>query len=145
MPVRCSTGGTGAPAQRLDTGGQLGERKRLGEVVIGAQAEPGDPLGDRARCGEHQDPRVSAGVDQGGADLVAGHDWQIAVQHHDVVVVDRQALKCLVTVVGHVHRHRLPPQPIGDGVREQPLILNHQHAHHPIMPGRRVRRALANT
>jgi len=128
----------------LDAGGQFGERERFREVVIRPEAEPGDPLGERSRCGEHQDPGVGAGVDQGRADLVAGHDVQVAVEHHHVVVVDREPFQRGVAVVGHVYGHRLTAQPIGDGVRQQAFVLHHQHTHHSIMPGHGVRDLLGS-
>jgi hypothetical protein len=42
--------GGGAPAQGPDARHQLGEIKRLGQVVIGAQVQAFDPLPDRRRC-----------------------------------------------------------------------------------------------
>jgi len=128
----------GLVCQGLDAGGQLGEREWFREVVVGPQSEPGDPLGDCGGGGEHQDPGVDAGVHEGRADLVAGDDRQVAVQHHDVVVVDRQPLERGVAVVGHVHGHRLSAQPLGDGVGQQPFVLDNQDAHRPILPGRGV-------
>jgi hypothetical protein len=92
-------GGQGAPAQ-------LGERERLGEIVVGAEAETRDPLVHRVGGGEHEDSGQRVRLHDGGAHAVAGHHRDVAVEH-DVVVVDRQALQGGVTVVGDVD---------GDGV-----------------------------
>jgi len=126
-------GGPGSPAQCLDPRHQLGELERLGEVVIGAEPKPRHPLGNGGGSGEHQDPSLDARVNQGGAHLVAGHDGQIAVEDHDVVVVDREAVQGSIAVIDDVHGHALATQPAGDGVGEQPLILDHQHSHSPIV------------
>jgi len=54
---------------------------------------------------------------------------KVAVQHHHVVVVDGQALEARRTVVRDVDRDGLAPQPDGDRVGEQPLVLDDQHTH----------------
>jgi hypothetical protein len=46
----------GAPAKGPDAGDQLGEVKRLGQVVIGAKPEALDPFPDRPGRGQHQHP-----------------------------------------------------------------------------------------
>ena len=68
--------------ERLDPGDHLGEVERLGEVIIGAQAETLDPVLDRTGRGEHQDPARRALGGQGAADLVAVGAGEVAVQHH---------------------------------------------------------------
>ena len=44
------------PGQRPQPGHQLAERERLAQVVVGAQGQSVDPVVDRARGGQHQDP-----------------------------------------------------------------------------------------
>ena len=56
------------PAQGPDPGHQPGEVERLGQVVVGAQAQPLDPVGDRTAGGQHQYPGQRARRDQVGAD-----------------------------------------------------------------------------
>ena len=119
----------GPPAQRLHPGHQLLEGERLGQVVVGAELQPLDPVGDRAARGEHQHPGQRAGRDQRRADLVAVHAGQVPVEHDDVVAGHVGHLVALQTVVGDVHRHALAPQPARDRVAEVPLVFHHQHAH----------------
>ena len=51
-----------AAAERLDPGEQLGEGVGLGEIVVAAGAEPGDPVVDLAERGEDQHRRVVAAL-----------------------------------------------------------------------------------
>ena len=121
--------GGGAPAQGPDAGHQLGEIKRLGQVVIGAQVEALDPFPDRPGRGEHQHPGRGPAVGQGAADVVAGHARQVAVEHHHVIAVDREVLQGRVAVQRHVDGHSLPAQP-GRHRRGQDLVvLGHQNPH----------------
>ncbi len=55
----------GSPSQRVDTDQQLGERERLGEVVVPARAEAGEPVGQRTARGEEQHRRLHARVRAG--------------------------------------------------------------------------------
>jgi hypothetical protein len=103
--------------------------------------QTGDACADRVRGGQHQDPGCVRRLDQPGAHLVAGDLGQIPVEDHHVVVVDVEALQGLVAVVGDIDGHRVPPQPGGDGVGQQPFVLHHQHPHPAIVPGQPVRSA----
>jgi hypothetical protein len=48
----------GSAGKGPDSGDQLGERERLGEVVVRAQTETVDAVFDRIGGGEHQDPNI---------------------------------------------------------------------------------------
>jgi hypothetical protein len=62
------------------------------------------------------------------------HQRQVAIKHHDVVVVDAEPLQRGVPVVGHVDRERLPAQPFGDAVGQDALVFDHQNAQPPSSP-----------
>jgi len=121
--------GGGASAQGPDAGDQLGEIKRLGQVIICAQPEALDPVPDRPRRGEHQHPGLGSVRGQGPADVVAVHAGQVAVQHHHVIAVDRQALQGRIAVQGYVDGHPLPAQPGRHRPGQHLVVLGHQNPH----------------
>jgi hypothetical protein len=144
-PDHRGQGGPGAPYQRVHPRRQLREGERLGQVVVGAQAQSGDAVADRRGCGEHEHPRLHPRLDHRPAHLIAVDDRQVAIQHDHVVVVDAEPFQRLVPVIGHVDGQRLAAQPLRDGVREEFLVLDHQDTHfEPAFHSRRrgVRRAL---
>jgi hypothetical protein len=49
--------GGSAAGERPDSEDELGEVEGFGEVVVGAEREPGNPVGRRASGSEHQDHR----------------------------------------------------------------------------------------
>jgi hypothetical protein len=70
-----------------EAGEELAEREGLGQVVIGAAVETGDPILHRVPCGEHEDGRPAAAVADPAADLEAVHVRQHDVQDDHVVGV----------------------------------------------------------
>jgi hypothetical protein len=128
-----------APGQGPDAGHQLAERERLAEVVVCAQAEPVDPVVDRAQRRQHQDPGRRGPPDQGPADLVAVDAGKVAVQHDHVVAVDLELDQRVAAVVAHIDGQPLAAQPAGDGGRQHHLVLDDQHPHGrcpPLRPDR---------
>ncbi len=91
----------GAPAQqRIDPRVQLGERERLDQVIVGAAAQPRDPVGDRAHRGEEQHRGLVARAAQRFDDRKPVEAGQHAVDHRDVVVL-RQGADQAVLAIGH--------------------------------------------
>ena len=120
-----------APRQRPDARDQFGERERLRQVVVGAEAEARDPVLDPGRRGQHQHPGPSPLLDQRLAHPVAVHLGQVAIEHDHVVVVDRGLPQPGRAVERDVDRHALALQPERDRLGQLRLILDHQHAHSP--------------
>ena len=60
-----------ASTEGADAGDELGEIEGLGQVVVGAQAEALDAIGDAARRGQHEDATLAALGHQAATDLVA--------------------------------------------------------------------------
>jgi hypothetical protein len=58
--------------ERSQTEHELSELERLGEVVVGAQSEPGGFVVGAVGCSEHEDGHAAAGSDDASGDLVAG-------------------------------------------------------------------------
>ena len=112
---------------------ELSELERLGEVVVGAELEPGGLVVEPVGRGEHEDRHAAAGGDDAFGDLVAGGAGDVAVEDGDVVGVDAQQLQSGVTVTGDVGRDRFQAQPIADGLCHVGLVLDDQHAHTPSM------------
>ena len=63
---------------------QLGERERLGEVVVAAGVEPRQPVGQRAAGGEEEHRRVDAVRAQRLADVAPVGVGQADVEHQEV-------------------------------------------------------------
>ena len=97
----------GAPAvERSEPEHELSELERLGEVVVGAEPEPGGLVVEPVGGGEHEDRHAAAGGDDAFGDLVAGGPGDVAVEDGDVVGVDAQQLQRGVAVAGDVGRDR---------------------------------------
>ena len=135
----------GAPGQRADARDQLGERERLGQVVVGSEAQARHPVLDPGRRGQHQHPGPPALLDQRLAHPVAVHPGQVAVEHDDVVVVDRGLPQPGRAVERDVDRHAVALQPERDRLGQLRLILDHQHAHSPCPEVWRVATMLADS
>ncbi len=74
----------GAPQQCLDPCQQLGERERLGQVVVRAQLQAEHPVEFGRLGGEHQDRRRAALGAQRLADLQPVHARHHQVEHQQV-------------------------------------------------------------
>jgi hypothetical protein len=108
---------------------ELGERERLGQVVVGAQREPVDQVVERPRRREHEHLRVGLLGGERPADVVAVDLGQVAVEHDDVVVGDPRLEQRLGAVGRDVDRDPFAAQAAGDGVRDAALVLGNQYAH----------------
>lgn len=67
-------------------------------------------------------------------DVVAVHQGEVPVQHHDVVVVDLDALQGRSTVVHDIDGHGLTAQSGGHRIGEQLLVLHDEYAHGAVLP-----------
>jgi hypothetical protein len=94
--------------------------ERLGQVVVGSQAEAGDPVAGGASGGQHEHHGAAVAV------AVADHPAQrVAVQAGDVAVEDDDLVRAEIElggrvkpVVGDIHGHALVSEPFGDAVGE---------------------------
>jgi hypothetical protein len=115
---------------------QLGERERLAEVVVGAQFQAVDPVVDRRRRGQQEDPGGGVGH-QGPADVVSVHHRQVSIEHDHVVRGIGRAGQRRRPVVDDVDRHPGIAQALADPGGQRDVVLDHQHAHPVIVPLRR--------
>src|SRR5215472_14539202 len=124
----------GAPAvERSEAEHEFSQFERLGEVVVGAEPEPGGLVVDPVRGGEHEDRHAAAGSDDAFGDLVTGGPGDVAVEDGNFVGVDAQQLQSGGAVTGDVRGDRIQTQAITDGLCHVGLVLDDQHAHAPIL------------
>src|SRR5918999_351758 len=118
-----------AAGQGVEAGDELVEGERLGHVVVGAEREAVHEVLRAGGSGEHQHPGVVVLVAERAAHLVAVHDREVAVEHHDVVAVQARLVESGGAVVGDVDGHALAAQPARDGVRDPAFVLGDEHPH----------------
>ena len=121
--------GSTAPAERPDAGHQLHVRERLGQVIVRAEVKAGDPVRQRAGCGEHQDPSGMTGRDESTTHGVTVQDGKIPVQHHHIDVRGAEQGQGTGSVTRHVDPETLMAQPVGQHLREIDLVLHDQQPH----------------
>jgi len=99
--------------------------ERLGEVVVGADCEPGDAFSRRVGGGQHQNHRRLVAADEHLADRVAVKPREVAVKDDDVVGVEVEFAGGVEAVVGDVDGDALVAQPFGDVVGQRADVLDH--------------------
>jgi hypothetical protein len=117
--------------QRPQPHHELAEFERFGEVVVGAELEPGDLVVDPVGGGEHEDRAAAAGGDDVTGDLVAGRAGDVAVEDREVVGVHAEQCQRGVAVTGDVRGDRLQPETVTDGFGQVGLVPHDQHTHVP--------------
>jgi hypothetical protein len=60
------------PVECSETEHELSQLERLGEIVVGAEPEPGSLVVESVGSGEHENRQAAAGGDDPFGDLVAG-------------------------------------------------------------------------
>ena len=115
--------------QRPHAGDELGEHKRLAQVVVCTQLQAVNPVVHLGGSGEHQDPRAGAG--QRPAHLVTVHDRQVAVEHDHLIGRLRGGPQRRRAVVHGIHCHPSLTQPLSDPAGKGRMVLDHQHPHPP--------------
>src|SRR5215510_11522017 len=119
-----------APEQGAHSRQELLERERLGQVVVGAEIEPGHLVGHAVACGQHDDGRVHAGLARGLEDAKAVALGQHDVEHDQVVGIAReQELQGSVAVRGGLDGVALFLEPLPDEAQDLSVVLDYQNAH----------------
>ena len=103
---------------------ELPKLERFGEVVVGAEPEPGSLVVDPVGRGEHEDRGAHAGGDDSSGDLVAGGAGDVAIEDREVVGIDAEQLQGGVAVTGDVGGDRFQPEPVTDGFGQVGLVLH---------------------
>jgi len=126
-------GALGCPAshQRAEASQQLGERERLGQVVVGAGVQTRDAIGDRVPRGEHQDGAPSPRFAQLPAHLEAVQVGQHQIQDDGVVGVLGPEPHGVLATAGDIDRVALLFERALEQAGHLDLVLHHEHAHRP--------------
>ena len=118
-----------AAGEGADAGDELGKGERLGQVVVGAEAEAVDAVFDRVGGGEHEHARARPARNERPADVVAVDLGQVAVEQDHVVAVSRCVPERVFAVEDDVDGHAFAPQPDRDGGGELLVVFDDEHPH----------------
>ncbi len=128
-----------APAvERPQPQDEFAQLERLGEVVVGAELEPGDLVVEPLGRGQHEDGHPAARGDDVPGDLVTRRPGDVAVEDGDVIGVDAQQFQGGVAVTRDVGGDGVQAQTVADGLRQKGFVLDDQHAHAPHATNRRI-------
>ncbi len=130
-PLRLAA--TGNRAQACE---ELGEGKRLHEVVVGACVEPRDAILHRVARGEDQHRRPDPRSPQAPARLEPIDPRQHHVEHNRVVVVRGGHPQRVLAVCDQIDREPLLDEAAAKKPCEPEIILDDQEAHAGILPPR---------
>ncbi len=108
--------------------GHAARFQSLGRIAE-PRLEPAAPVLDAASGGEREHPALAPSGDQGAADLVAVHAWQVAVQHDHVVAVDRGAVQGGLAIPRHIGGYALAAQHAGNRLGQLLMIFDEQYPH----------------
>src|SRR6202034_1801644 len=122
-------GGGLAAGQGADAEHELGEVEGFGQVVVGAEAEPADPVVAGAGGGEHEGHGRPVAFGDHLAEGVAVDAGQVAVEHDDLVGVGVEFGGGVDSVVGDVDGETLVAQPFGHVVGQAVHVFHDQDPH----------------
>jgi hypothetical protein len=120
--------------ERPETGKQLGEGKRLHEVVVGAGVEARDTIVYGVACGEHEHGDPDTVVAQAAAGLEATHPRQHHVEDDRIVGQRVHHPERVLAVRRDVGGEPFLDQAAANQARHAQLILDDQYAHRLIVP-----------
>src|SRR5215472_5156405 len=126
----------GAAHDRVDARYQLVLVERLGQVVVGAEAEATDLLLDAGESGEDENGRLHLGDAQRPQHLETRHVREVQVEQDDVVVVEFAEIDALFAQIGGVDVEALGLEHQLNRLSRGTVILNQQYAHASSLPRR---------
>ena len=112
------------PQQRLQARGQLGDRERLDEVVVGAGLQAGDAVLDLVARGQHADGHVDAVAAQLAHHADAVEPGHRHVEHDDRRRALRDGGERLQAVRGGGHGEALEAQRALEGLPDGGLVVD---------------------
>ena len=114
----------GATDQRQDTGHQLGEVERLGQIVVGAAFQTANSriqlIARRQQKDRRRDASPAQLLDHRKPVPVGEHD----VEHDAVILAGQSAFHRLVTRRGRVHRVTLLTEGLAQEASKAPIVLD---------------------
>ena len=108
----------------MDTRHHLVLVERLGQIIIGAEAEPLHLVLDASEAGEDEDRRLHLGDTQGAQHLVAGHVGKVQVEQDNVVVVELTEIDALLAEIRRIDVEILGLEHQLDALRRRAVILD---------------------
>ena len=125
----------GAAHDRLDARQQFAPVERLGQVVVGAEAETLDLVVELGEARQDQDRRIDARGAQAAQHLVAVDVRQHQIEDDDVVIVKLTDLETVLAEVGRIDDVSFGLQDQFDALGGVGIVFNQQHSHGPKLPG----------
>ena len=117
-------GGAGPAQDGPDPGHELAGREGLGDVVVGAELEPEDPVDLVVAGGEHHDGDVAGGAQPPAHVEAVELARQADVDDHQLGPVPVDVGEALLAVVGLQHPEALASQVQGDQVGDVVVVLD---------------------
>ena len=121
-------GGFGPPQQRLDAGQQLRHFERLGEIIVRAQLQPGDPVGDVATRCKHEDRQIDSAMAQFPADVESASAGQHDIEDGHLEIAAGRLNQSMLSVSASLYGVALPVQPLGQEKGEIAFVFDQQNA-----------------
>ena len=119
----------GAADDRLDAGDQLAAVERLGQEVVGAEAEALDLVIELDETGQDEDRGAHPRGAQPAQNLVPVDVRQQEVENDDVVIVELADLQAVFAEIGRVADEIFLAQHQLDAGGRRGIVLNQQYAH----------------
>src|SRR6266850_5648617 len=120
--------GSRAPCERLDSRHQLGKGERLGQVVVGADVESGDPLLERAMRGKNQHRRLISARPQLAEQIEPILSGQLQIENYQVERAARDYWFRGLRALGGFDGKAFLAEPLLDGIGQTGLVLDQQDA-----------------
>ena len=116
----------GATKDRLHAGDELARRERLGDVVVGADLEPGDTVGLLVARGEHENRHCGLRA-KPAADLKAVEAGQADVEHDEADRMPRELGERFLTGAHPDHAIAVAAEVRPDDRSDRLLVLDEEH------------------
>ena len=118
-----------APQQRAQPRPQFLERERLGQVVVGAGVQPGDPVGHQVSRGQHQDRGVVAACPDHAAHLEPARLGHEDVEHDGIMPEPQQRGQRGGAVARRGYFVAVTVQRMGQRAAYRLVIVDHEDPH----------------
>jgi hypothetical protein len=118
------------PCQRFQAHAQLHQRKWFDQIVIGANIEAGDLVGEQVLGGQHQNGRVQGQLaTQTPAQFQSIHAGQHQVQHDHIVGIAARLVQALQPIAGMRDGIAATGKVVADVLGDVVMIFNKQDTH----------------
>ncbi|MNL16669.1 hypothetical protein D3C87_1377210 [compost metagenome] len=116
--------------QRLDPGGQLGQRERLDQIIVRPRVKPGQPVVQGVARRHHDDGRTASRLGaQAAAKLVAVQARQHQVQHDQVEAARRGHGVAALPVFRAIDDIATARQVMSDVGKDVGIVFDDENAH----------------